>query len=443
MCDRCAAQKVNGPIAAAAGKHSPAECLQATLMAQAVAVGGPAIESGSVAGKSAAAAAARSGRSKLWELETELHCSVIGTCVPLEELRKIYQRVQGAEANHLHDYAIHGLFVSSAASPHAGIRLVNKYLDRAYRTAVQRFNRARTDTELAEQWQAALDSGDIAGAYWALLTHPKVSPALVKQAFGDVHMLSHLAGRNVQAEKRRRQALTRQCESQRQALADYSQRLQRLHTEQERTLAELQQCQRQLGAKTETCEVLQNQLVELQENEAVSALRHRIARLEQKLAQAEARHQDDWAERINGLEEDNRALREQLELRTHECEALTARLEMLLDDVSACPGQDQPDLCGRCILYVGGHMRAQAHFRKLVERLNGNFLHHDGGLEDGRKRLPVLLQRADAVICPVDCISHRAVNDIKVLCKREAKPMILLRKASFSAFNAALYSVAQ
>ena len=88
-------------------------------------------------------------------------------------------------------------------------------------------------------------------------------------------------------------------------------------------------------------------------------------------------------------------------------------------------------------------MRAQAHFRKLVERLNGNFLHHDGGLEDGRKRLPVLLQRADAVICPVDCISHRAVNDIKVLCKREAKPMILLRKASFSAFNAALYSVAQ
>ena len=40
----------------------------------------------------------------------------------------------------------------------------------------------------------ALEHGEIAGPYWALLTHPVTDNRLVQQVFGDVHMLSHQVG---------------------------------------------------------------------------------------------------------------------------------------------------------------------------------------------------------------------------------------------------------
>jgi len=44
----------------------------------------------------------------------------------------------------------------------------------------------------------------------------------------------------------------------------------------------------------------------------------------------------------------------------------------------------------------------------VVERAGGQFVHHDGGLEDGESRLWRALGSADVVICPVDCVSHNA-----------------------------------
>ncbi len=100
------------------------------------------------------------------------------------------------------------------------------------------------------------------------------------------------------------------------------------------------------------------------------------------------------------------------------------------------------DLCGRCILYVGGRQAQCAHFRALVERLNGEFIHHDGGREDGRLRLGAVLPRADAVLCPMDCISHDAMSRVKRFCERHAKRLVLLPRASLSAFARGLQEVA-
>src|SRR5262249_31546224 len=35
------------------------------------------------------------------------------------------------------------------------------------------------------------------GAYWATLTHPAATRAVIRDAFGDVHMLSHLVGADI------------------------------------------------------------------------------------------------------------------------------------------------------------------------------------------------------------------------------------------------------
>ena len=52
-------------------------------------------------------------------------------------------------------------------------------------------------------WREAVQRGEIPGAYWATLTHPATTQALVRDAFGEVHMLSHLVGAANRADIRR------------------------------------------------------------------------------------------------------------------------------------------------------------------------------------------------------------------------------------------------
>ena len=104
----------------------------------------------------------------------------------------------------------------------------------------------------------------------------------------------------------------------------------------------------------------------------------------------------------------------------------------------ACPG---PDLCGRRVLYVGGRERQVAHFRLLVERQNGEFLHHDGGRNENAARLDTMIHAADAVLCPVDCVSHDACLRIKRICKHSAKRFVLLRSASLTCFQEGLHAI--
>ncbi|HJS86747.1 MAG TPA: hypothetical protein VJ779_14920, partial [Acetobacteraceae bacterium] len=56
---------------------------------------------------------------------------------------------------------------------------------------------------MRELWHAARQRGDIPGAYWATLTHPAATSALIREAFGQVHMLSHLVGAANRADIRR------------------------------------------------------------------------------------------------------------------------------------------------------------------------------------------------------------------------------------------------
>ena len=70
-------------------------------------------------------------------------------------------------------------------------------------------------------------SGDIPGAYWALLSHAAATETIVKKAFQDVHMLSHLVGAANRADIRRLReleaengALTEKLHRQQQQLRD-------------------------------------------------------------------------------------------------------------------------------------------------------------------------------------------------------------------------------
>jgi hypothetical protein len=99
------------------------------------------------------------------------------------------------------------------------------------------------------------------------------------------------------------------------------------------------------------------------------------------------------------------------------------------------------DLSGRLILYVGGRHQHVAHLRRIVEDHNGAFVHHDGGVEQSMAKLSNQLERADAVLFPVGCVSHQAQSKVKSLCRRFDKPFKPLRSTGIGAITQALESL--
>jgi hypothetical protein len=86
---------------------------------------------------------------------------------------------------------------------------------------------------------------------------------------------------------------------------------------------------------------------------------------------------------------------------------------------------------------VGGRAKI-GHLRALAERSGAIFLHHDGGIEERSGLLQGIISRADAVLFPVDCISHAAMSLIKRTCRQSEKPFLPLRRAGLAPFGAAL-----
>ncbi|HYC13219.1 MAG TPA: hypothetical protein VEC75_03165, partial [Stellaceae bacterium] len=134
------------------------------------------------------------GRNKLWELDPGGHCSIIGTCLSLDDLRRVIRKAGLAFGPDTQDYDIHGFFVTQAASRSLLSKLVQKTLDRKYAPQLARFRRSRTAEELWGLWRQAMTSGEIAGAYWALMTHGGAPRAMQARAHNEIHMLSHLLG---------------------------------------------------------------------------------------------------------------------------------------------------------------------------------------------------------------------------------------------------------
>ena len=133
-----------------------------------------------------------------------------------------------------------------------------------------------------------------------------------------------------------------------------------------------------------------------------------------------------------------------------ECDALELMLDLGARDADSADSADTAnerapllDLGGRRIVYLGGRAGLIGHFRALIRRSNGELIHHDGGVDDSAGRLGSILGQADAVLCPVDCVSHGACLRAKRFCKRTAKPFVPLRSAGLSSFVGGLRLVAE
>src|SRR6267154_1741037 len=133
-------------------------------------------------------------RTRIWELHRNLYCSIIGTCLSAGELRRILRRLDVTGSESADDHGVHQLGVMLAGDAKGGAKQLQKSLDRLHKRALDQFAKARDEAAVGALWDDAVKRGEIPGAYWAVLTHPAATEAIVKRVFGEVHMLSHLVG---------------------------------------------------------------------------------------------------------------------------------------------------------------------------------------------------------------------------------------------------------
>jgi hypothetical protein len=374
-------------------------------------------------------------RTKLAELDPNVHCSIIGTCLTTHELRKLVPRYAATlDRKHASDLEIHHTAVELSTDGGPAAKELNKALDLRHALAIRRFKTAEDEAALGKLWREALANGDVPGAYWALMTHPASGFELRRTAFGDVHMLSHLVGASNRADIRRLAALEEEC----RALKDQNARLHaRLH---------------ELGGQHQTSVRALEQLASkpampAPADDDAAQLRQALVEREQKLLLHTARRAEaerQLAAREEALQAAHDELRQLREERDHaraETQVLEAALETALNEApgGAASANDSAagalaQLKGRCIVYVGGRPGSSATLVNLVAGAGGELLVHDGGIEDRRGLLSSMLSRADFAVFPVDCISHNAMQIAKQTCARLGVIIHPLRAASVASF---------
>jgi hypothetical protein len=370
-----------------------------------------------------------SRRRRVWELSHASHCPLVGVGLPLNGLRKLVEKVTGGKVLH-DDYDIHVGTVSECALRTPVADAVQKELERRYAQHIQRFRAAKTTEQVEALWAAAVAAGDVAGAFWAGLSHPRCTVALEEKMCRDIHMVQHQAGACARADLNKFNAI----------VAD--------HTRLEREVVRLQErCnalahEKALDAERHEQLLMTARAATIARDGDVATLRAELARLQASVPELDTRER--MAERIAQLEAREQALRAQVaELKTLRPAAPDAEAAPApAAEPVAVPVAMPVRLHNRAVLCVGGRSSSVPIYRTMIERVGAQFAHHDGGLEDSSSQLDASLAAADLVICQTGCISHSAYWRVKDHCKRHGKRCVFVDNPSVSSLARGLQEAA-
>ncbi len=332
------------------------------------------------------------------------------------------------------DHDLHGQGVLLANLRDGRGKLLHKALDKRHRLVIGRFEKAKTIDEVRALWRDAVRQGDIPGGYWAALTHPATNDALIRDIFGEVHMLSHLVGAANRADIRRLSALEAENAALREKLVRQQDHLRDGITARDARI-------RELGDLLASRIADQAAQPDGQRRRRGGAQRaHRQPREAPAVGDQPPRRRRGAAgarEATNSIASASNAARwSGANARSARSWKRSRRASSRRREMA---GRAAPSsLAGLTLLYVGGRTDKLGHLRASSERLGARFLHHDGGVDDRSGLLGGLVSRADVVMFPVDCVSHEAVGTVKRLCRQMSKPFVPLRSTGMGSFVAAL-----
>ncbi|MGF6753181.1 DUF2325 domain-containing protein [Paraburkholderia sp. GAS42] len=374
-------------------------------------------------------------RTRLAELDSHLHCSVIGTCLTTHELRKLVPKFVDLDRQRASDLEIHHAAVELAIEGGAGGKALHKALDERYAGAIRRFDKARDEEAVLAMWGEALRSGDIPPAYWALMTHPQASLHVRQVAFGELHMLSHLVGAANRADIRRLVALEEENATLRDRVERQQKRLHEMSIQRDASIRDLASQIAQLTAQVERRKEPDQAGLQAEVSTLRDALAARDARLALHTSRREAAAQraakeQEHAQALRGSLDETLAL---LDVVQAEASAMERTMQLSADEPDAHQALLDA-LNGKRVVYVGGRPGSNAALRRIVESAGGELTLHDGGVEDRKGLLAAALPRADMVVFPVDCVDHDSMNTLKRVCERHQVTYYPLRTASIASF---------
>ena len=372
-------------------------------------------------------AVSSSRRKRLWDLSRDTHCPVVGVCIPLSVLRRLVSKVLGGVVQ-ADDYEVHVGAIAECGHRNRMSETLQEDLDRRYALTIKRFRAAKSAEALTQLWLEAIYQGDVAGAFWAGLTHPMCDTGLQEGMCRDMHMLQHQAGATVRADIVRFNALLEENAVLGREMGRHQERHARLMQDKTNEVDKLQQQVLQLRAenigKDSVIAYLTNDLQQLRD--AVPELESK-QKLQQKITQMQHRQQE--------LEQQVRELKQKQVLAEKAQAVETQAASTIKEDSAPQRHRTIPialQLQQRNVLCVGGRSGNVSSYRDLIERVGRRFIHHDGGMEDNSSLLESSLAAADLVICQTGCISHSAYWRVKEFCKRTGKRCVFVENPSVS-----------
>ena len=411
-------------------------------------------------------------RRKIWEIDSCYKCALIGTCLSRGELRKLAREQVYETPRNCDDYQLHVHFIKISDRNDTAAKTLHKYLEKKYRAESKKYLKAETEEEIVALWEADLTEGRIDSAWWNISVHATACESLVARCYGQLHMLSHDCTNNIYRDRQVLASLRAKIEmleevvgSERQFFRQEKRRLQLENSELQRKAAAGTRHAEEHRRQQEELHQLRQQVESLREVQRSDEEQHLIDELRQANNGLFGRIDELTSEvdllreelaRATGLLGELQQVRGQMEQREGDQDREIASMEAMLfrhiateqDPCAQCADQHTDNcpglnLCGKTVLYVGGLHKMVPHYRQLVEQFGGRFMHHDGGKEASRNLLPKLLSTADAVLCPIDCVSHDACNCVKKMCKRYQKPLVFMRSSGLSSLAKGLGEIVQ
>lgn len=372
-------------------------------------------------------------RKKIWEIDQAFRCSVVGMCLSVKEQRALCRKV-GANIQAKSDFGVHEMVVATMNGENPLSRKLENMLAKKYEDACSVYL-DMAENDFLDCWHRALESGDYGGLLWVAAVRPLSNVALV-DIFGSLHMAMHEHAKMYYelrkardaaeekffrlkngAKKNEQQRLKLRAENERlrKALAHTSEQQEELHREQNAASEKLAaQSAKALRAEQSQLEEAKNEVL---------ALQKQVEEKDAELLQL--------TEKFLDLDQEYHLLREEVEAH-RAMHAAKPKAPAKPKGCSCSPDCPSYDLCQKRILIVGGIERMESAYRKLVEDRGGILEYHAGHMKSGGKALENSVQRADLVLCPVNCNSHGACLMVKNLGKKYKKPVHMLPNFSLS-----------
>ncbi len=303
------------------------------------------------------------------------------------------------------DAVIHSMLVRDCAEKNQISTHVNKILEKKFEGTIRTFQKNKTSSDILQLWRVFFDRGLIPGAYWASATMRELSKEDSNKIYSDVHMLSHLLGSSNQS------LIQRLVE-----VESHIKALENKHGWQRQKLeATVSQLKDKLRRSEYSVSLLQRQLTKNKSNNKSAKKNDDCAKTKLRIIRQRCAHLEESIEStVAKLEIRNRRLREN-EQHIEYLEKSLSSVEQLI--VSMSDNSDSKiiqGVSGKSFLYVGGMPHTAGNIQKMIAKMGGTLLYHNGG--NGKSEmssLAALVANADAVFVPMDNVSHHSALEAK------------------------------